>query len=502
MRRTRRYVIDGQVVVTTQKRVVTADGKKDLAFEKLQKRKDAMREVTKFMRKEKILIERAGTEIEQKQAEFETKTVNEEVALSRQFEIERDRICKNFKNSMSRLEQNNEKDFQAEQTKFKQEKEQSLKKFKSRQKDSNKNTIKIEESRLARDVESSDRRKECLKAFKINLENESAEKVRQFTQSLEQKYVERMKELKRNQIEESFNQEMLFLSEKQSLAQNWNKKINDLKEYSIQQNAQLTKQSNRERFDLVRKLNLERYDRQLIEMNSQHEKEIEELKARHMTDRKLLPKELEKENKQRLLMHRSQIEIMLEKKVITEAESKQRTIDFKKNDVRRKEVLVKKREEKRKEELDIMKERHDNEMMELMSFQNEQKARLDDTEKKKETQAELEFKKELEKFREERRERERKMEDDFLKEVEVLKSNYDFDNNNLDRVMKVGFEPGGSGSWSPTSGTSRTFSMSSGNVPKSPLKQLHNMGASLELSGESGDTNHLQRSVSNSDGFS
>ena len=502
IRRTRRFVIDGQVVTSTQKRVVTVDGKKDLAFEKLQKRKEAIRQVQKFQRKEKVLFEKSGAEIEAKQAEFENKKVHEEVTENKNFESEREKMKKNYQNALTKLVQKNENEFQSEKRKFKQEMDQSLKKFKSRMKDSSKNLIKIEESRLTRDEENSDKRKELLKQFKVNLEKENAEKERQHSQSLENKFNEKMKEMKLNHNEECLNLEMHFLSEKQSLAKRWNKAIDDLKEYSIQEKAQLLKQANRERFDLVRKLNLEKYDRQLLDMTAAHEKEMEDLKAAHLNDSKMLPKELEKENKSRLMMHRRQIEIMLEKKEITESEVKQRTVEFKKNDQKRKAVLMKKREQKRKEEIVIMKERQENEVVELMSFQNEQKARLDETEKKKEEKTDQEFRKELEKFREERKVREKQLEIDFLKDVESLKKNYELDNDNVDHQMKVGFDADGSGSWSPTTGARRNFSQSSSSVPKSPLR-IQKLSASLELSGGSGsgDRSNFEKSNSNSEGF-
>ena len=117
------------------------------------------------------------------------------------------------------------------------------------------------------------------------------------------------------------------------------------------------------------------------------------------------------------MMHQKQIEMMLDKKIISDMEAKQRTADFKKNDQKRKTHLMQKREKKQQDEINNMTERHNMELLETLKYHDAENVRLDEAEKHKEKQTELDFKKEFEYFRDERRIKEKSPENDFAAEV-------------------------------------------------------------------------------------
>ena len=452
VRRTRRFVIDGKVVTSTQNKFVTMDGKKDLAFEKLQKRKEATRQYKRFQQRKKELLERASGEIAMKAQDFETKAKNAEAIELKKFDDEKEKLAKRYKNEMAVLEQKNEREFHSGKAKLKAENDDILKRFKNRTRSSSKNSYKSEESRLARDVENHEERKEKLKNFKLAQERENSEKERAYGQTLDEKFNNKMKEIKENQLTDTLNLELEYVHKKHELIRNWNKSVNDSKEWKIQQKFQLLKQANRERFDLVRKLNLEEHDQLMNDLRLQHEKELEDLKNIHVQDNKQLPKEIKKENRQRLMMHQKQIEMMLDKKIISDMEAKQRTADFKKNDQKRKVHLMQKREKKQQDEINNMTERHNMELLETLKYHDAENVRLAEAEKHKEKQTELDFKKELEKFREERRIKEKAAEDDFLAEIEQLNKNYEITAEEFNQQLqwKLQQSDSGSGDWSPT----------------------------------------------------
>ena len=473
VRRTRRFVIDGKVVTSTQNKFVTMDGKKDLAFEKLQKRKEATRQYKRFQQRKKDLLEKASGEISMKAQDFEAKAKNSEASETKKFEEEKEKLSKRYKNEMAILELKNEREFQSAKSKLRSENDEILKQFKNRTKSSCKNNYKSEESRLARDVENTEERKEKLKTYKLAQERENGEKERAYVQSLDEKFNRKMSEIRENQMTDSLNLELEYVHKKHELIRNWNRSVNDSKEWKIQQKLQLLKQANRERFDLVRRLNLEEHDQLMNDLRLQHEKELEDLKNIHFQDNKQLPKEIKKENRQRLMMHQKQLEMMLEKKVISDMEAKQRTADFKKNDQKRKNHLMQKREKKQQDEVNNMNERHKMELHETMKYHDAENVRLDEAEKHKEKQTEIDFKKELEKFREERRSKEKTDEANFLAEVEQLNKIYEVTSEEFSQSLqwKLQESDSGSGDWSPSGirvGSS-IRSTSVGNIGKTHL---------------------------------
>ncbi|XP_022255618.1 serine/threonine-protein kinase 10-like, partial [Limulus polyphemus] len=417
LKRTRKFVIDGVVVTTTQSKVIYGDEDNKIKDDHFL-RKQEMRELKMLQKQEtkqfQDLAMKAQFTREQQEKRFEQEMAN----LLRNYDTDLEALNRQQKQMVERAEQQQETDLKVASKKIRSEQERELKAFRD--------SMKSESKLLKQEVEllPKDKRKDVFRVRKEKLDQEHSERERAFLERLNDNHEISMKRLGDTHREKIALLERQFLQQKQQLLRAREAAVWELEERHLHEKHQLAKRQLKDIFFLQRHQMLIRHEKELEQIKRMNSHKEDELLKRQAVEKKQLPKRIRTEMKTRELMFRESLRISMVSHSDSPNGERNKIRKFQEGEKKRYKAEQERQELKHKRQFEELRASCESAIKELEQLQNEKRKMLMEHETAKLKQLEEEHTVELKDWKNNLKPRKQKLEEDFIKQQEEQEKFY------------------------------------------------------------------------------
>ncbi|XP_024085041.1 serine/threonine-protein kinase 10 isoform X2 [Cimex lectularius] len=387
-KRTRKFEIDGVVVVTTTNTVIYGDDENGKGFDDHVFRKQELRELKMLQKQEQKQFQDIAFKNHMAKEQQDKKFEQERTALTRSYESELETQSRQQRQMVEKAEQQQEADLRLTSKKIRAEQERELKEFRESQK---------QEMRLLKqevDLMPKDRRKNAFKTRKEKLEAEHEEKERLFLQKLNENHETSLRRLSDSHREKIALMDRQFLQQKQQLMRAREAALWELEERQIHDKHQLAKRQLKDSFFLQRHQMLIRHDKELEHMKRLNQRKEEDLIKRQAIEKRAHPKRIKSEMKAREMMFRESLRINMASS--PDADHERNLLKkFQENEKKRYRLETQRFDQKHQRQLEELRATSEATIKELEQLQNEKRKMLMEHETMKLKDQEEEYSKEL-----------------------------------------------------------------------------------------------------------
>lgn len=408
MTKTRKYVIDGQVVTTqTSKIVVTGEENKNREEHELWKAD--LRELKILQKIEnkqyQDLLFKSQFNREAQERKFE----QDMQMLLRNYETDIEALNKQQKQAVEKAEVAQGVDMKISARKLKADQDKELKNFHEMQK----NEMKLLKHEV--DVMPKDKRKDALKRRKEEKEIEQAEKDRKFREQQQESLENTMKRLADQHREKVALLERQFLQQKQQLLRAREAAIWELEEKQQQEKHQLSKHQLKDFFFLKRHQMLTRHEKEMEQMKRIVARKEEEMLQRHGLEKRRLPKLQRSEQKTRHQLFKQSLRIS---GINSPEDEREKIRSFEEAEKKRMKGEQLRQELKHKKQWESLQEKNAAGLRELEQLQNEKRKMLMEHETQKIKEQDDQCSGELREWKAQLRPRKQALEEEFARQLE------------------------------------------------------------------------------------
>jgi len=408
MTKTRKYVIDGQVVTTTATRIVMT-GEENKSRVEYELRKADMRELKLLQKVEnrqyQDLVYKAQYMRDQQEKKFE----QEMQTLLRNYEVDIEQLTKQQKQAVEKAELTQTTDQKVAAKKLKQDQERELKSFRDGLKQEMK-LLKQEVDMLPKDI-----RKDTMKRRKEEKDIEQGEKERRFLEMQSENMEKAMKRLSDQHREKIALLEKQFLQQKQQLLRAREAAIWELEEKQLHEKHQLAKKQLKDLFFLKRHQMLTRHEKELEQMQRVNVRREEEMLARHAVEKKRLPKIQKAEMKTRQQLFKQSLRIS--QMGMSAEHERDKIRQFEDSEKKRMKAEQLRQELKHKKQWDDLKAKNEAALKELEQLQSEKRKMLMEHETEKIKELDGQYQAGLREWKAQLRPRKQALEEEFTRQI-------------------------------------------------------------------------------------
>ncbi|XP_022080773.1 STE20-like serine/threonine-protein kinase isoform X2 [Acanthaster planci] len=403
LKKTRKFVLDGKVVTLTTSKVVR-EGSEDKSKQQHENRKAEMRQLKLLHKGETKESNQLASRILQQSDVLKSKHKNELGSLTKKYDNEVEMLNRQQKHEVEKLElaQTNEAKNFLRMHKMKQEKD--LRSFREKQK------REMKEMRSIRGGSKEDlkRKKE---EFDVRQQQEEHKFMSEQASELERLSTE-LSEQHRNKVAML---ERKFLNDKHQKLRARESAIWELEERHLKEMHQATKTQMKDMFFLQRHHLVIRQEKELQILKSMQEKEEEDMKQRHIQEKRRLPRNLRNEMKTRANMFRKSLAI--KNPNCTADEEREKMRGFQESESKRYKAELERQDRKHRRQFESLRQGHSAAMQEVLTIHNEKRKQLMEQETSKLKGKEEDHIKEIKQWKDNLRPRKKELEDAFKREL-------------------------------------------------------------------------------------
>ncbi|XP_013774676.1 serine/threonine-protein kinase 10-like isoform X2 [Limulus polyphemus] len=416
LKRTRKFMIDGVVMTTTQSKVIY--GEEDSFKDDHYLRKQEMRELKMLQKQETKQFQDLAMKAQFLTEQQEKKIEQEMAVLIRNYDADLEVHNRQQKQIVERAEQQQESELKVASKKIRSEQERELKLFR----ESMRNEAKL----LKQEVEllPKDKRKDIFRVRKEELDREHAERERQFLEKLNENHEMSMKRLLDCHREKIALVETQFLQQKQQLLRAREAAVWELEERHLHEKYQLAKKQLKDIFFLQRHQMVIRHEKELDQIQRMNLHKEEDLLKRQAYEKKQLPKRIRQEMKTRELMFRESLRISMPP--YSESPNGERTKirKFQEGEKKRYKAEQERQEHKHRRQFEELKASCESAINELEQLQNEKRKMLMEHETTKVKQLDEQHNNKLKEWKVNLKLRKQELEVEFSKQKEEQEQFY------------------------------------------------------------------------------
>ncbi|XP_033125405.1 serine/threonine-protein kinase 10-like isoform X2 [Anneissia japonica] len=405
LKKTRRFIVDGQAVTVTTTKVVK-EGEANKTKKEYVARKQDLRALRLMQKDEMRQANELASKILQQRDEVDRKHDRESVATRKKCDTDIDQLNKQQKQEVEKLEQSQSVEAKHHHKKLRVDMERETKAFKDNQK---------REIRTMKTIKGASR--EDTRRKKEEQQVKMQEMEREFLAKQANKMEQSMQRISESHKMNVASLEKKFLNEKHQLLRAREAAVWELEERHLHEKHQNSKKQLKDMFFLQRTHLLARQEKQIEQFEEIYKAEEQELLTKHAAEKRRLPRRLRNESKARTQMYKKKLQIEAQTSNRSPEEERERLKEFQISEQKRCKLETTKLELKHTKQLEDMRAAHEASRQELSSVNNEKRKQLMEQETLKLKEREEEHSKELREWRDNLRPRKKAIEDRFASEL-------------------------------------------------------------------------------------
>ncbi|XP_016972130.1 serine/threonine-protein kinase 10 isoform X1 [Drosophila rhopaloa] len=388
-KRTRKFEIDGVQMTTTTSRVIYGDDENGRIYDDHDFRKQELRELKMLQKQEKKQQTELYVKEQQGKEQQDRRFEQERSSLEKTYEADMDLLARQHKQQVEKTEQGQENELRSTSKRIRADQEQELKIFRE--------NLKQEIRLLKQEVDlfPKDKRKDEFKQRRSAMELDHEEKERAFLDSLKERHELLLRRLSEKHRDHLATINRNFLQQKQNAMRTREALLWELEEKQLHERHQLSKRHVKELCFMQRHQMIIRHEKELDQVKRMLQRKEEDMVKKQTMEKRALPKRIRAERKARDLMFRESLRIS----TIDPDIERDRLKKFQEQEKKRYTQEEKRFEVKHQKQLEELRATRESAIKELEQLQNEKRRALVEHEHSKLSEIDERLKGELREWR-------------------------------------------------------------------------------------------------------